>query len=213
MRWRLARQRGGLRETEREMESGNRSSWGRGGKTYTLVLLLGVIDLVALANVLGLPWRQHGHRTRHGARHGLQRRLASCSSTSSTAGLAHIVTRYGTTSQIVWLWYIAHGGGMQIDHATLAVQTGLALRARTLGGHIAFPASKEQLVGLTPYSPRLYLLAIACSCIACAGQQATSLCTARWLGRSQQLWTLQRHGTLLLAMTAPAFVSLRWLRL
>lgn len=119
------------------MGSGNTSSWGS-GKTYTLVLLLGVIDLVALAYVLGLPWRQHGHGTRHGARHGLQRWLASCSTI-----LAHIVTRYGTTSQIVWLWYIPHGGGMQIDHAALAVQTGFALCARTLGGHIAVPAAKN----------------------------------------------------------------------
>lgn len=69
----------------------------------------------------------------------------------------------------------------------------------------------------TPYSTRLYLLAVASSSIACACQQTTSLGTARWLGRSQQLWTLQRHGTLLLllmlTMTASALVSLRWLRL
>lgn len=112
-------------------------------KTYALVLLLGVVNLVALAYVLGLPWRQHRNGTRHGARHGLQRRLGSCSAAAGSTGLAHIVTRYGTTAQIVWLWYVAHCSGMQIDHAALAVQAGLALRARALSRYIAFPAATD----------------------------------------------------------------------
>jgi len=42
--------------------------------THPLVLLLGVVDLVALADVLGLPGGQHGDGPGDGAGHGLEGR-------------------------------------------------------------------------------------------------------------------------------------------
>lgn len=98
--------------------------------------------------MLGLPWRQHRDGARHSTCHGLQWWLAG---TGGSSSFAHIVARDGTTAQIVWLWNVTHCSRMQVHHAALTVQTGLALRARTLGGHIAFPkgvVKVAELVGV-----------------------------------------------------------------
>lgn len=55
--------------------------------------------------------------------------------------LAKVIARHGPPAQIVWLWNVTHRGGMQVDYAALAMQTGLAFSARTLRW-IAIPARR-----------------------------------------------------------------------